>query len=108
MAILFGSVRHISGSRIPLGYQQILAATLASATNLTLPVAAVAAQYALIQVEGTIGVDIVRWRDDGVAPTATVGMQLGAMHQWEYPGDLEVIQFIVCAGAPILNVSYYH
>jgi hypothetical protein len=106
MAISFGSVRHIDGSRIPLGYQQILSGTLASATTLTVPATA---QLALVQCEGVSGTDYVRWRDDGANPTATVGMMLGAPFQLTFVGDLATIVFIAGSGAsPILNVSYYH
>jgi hypothetical protein len=70
----------VSGYRRPLGYQQILAATLASAQSLTLPTPpdGSGVGYVVIQCQGTAGTDSVRWRDDGTAPTSTVGMQLGA------------------------------
>lgn len=104
MGIPFGSARVISGSRTPLGYQQISAATLASATSLTVPNRGL---YAVIQCEGTFGTDSVRWRDDGVAPTSSVGMILAGGQELDYIGDLATIQFIVGAGSPKLNVSYY-
>lgn len=85
-----------------LGYQQILAATLVSATNLTVP-AAGGAVWALICAE-TAG---VRWRDDGTAPTATVGQLLTAGQCFQYAGPLTAIQFIAQSGSPILDVSFY-
>jgi hypothetical protein len=96
----------------PLGYQQIT--SLAQATGLTRPGDNVIC--ALIEVEGTFGTDFVRWRDDGVAPTTSIGMLInaagigaspvqGASTFW-YSGDLTAIQFIG-SGSPKLNISYY-
>ena len=82
----------------PLGYQQIT--SLASATSLTVPAGAVSA---IIYVE-TAG---VRWRDDGTAPTATVGMLLSAGQAFQYAANLAAIQFIAQSGSPVVNVSYY-
>lgn len=97
----------------PLGYQQIT--SLLTATNLTRP--GDNATCALISVEGTFGTDFVRWRDDGVAPTATVGMLVNAAgisatpvqpcNTFWYYGDLTAIQFIVSSGSPKINISYY-
>ena len=96
----------IVGYRRPLGYQQIASATLAAATLLTLPTAKPGnpAAYAVIQNNGTTG---VRWRDDGTAPTATVGMLLPAGSELDYSGDLSLIQFIYVSTGPILDVNYY-
>jgi hypothetical protein len=85
----------------PLGYQQIVSATLAAATALTVPGTA---KFALIAAEG---VD-VRWRDDGVAPTAAIGMQMpSGGSPLLFSGDLAALQFIRTAAGSILNVSYY-
>jgi hypothetical protein len=94
----------------PLGYQQIT--SFASATNLTVPADAT---FALIQVEGVAGTDFARWRDDGVAPTTSVGMLVDGTNSattspqpapFLYAGDLTKIQFI-SSGSPKLNISYY-
>jgi hypothetical protein len=86
---------------VPVGYQQIAAATLASATSLTVPVGA---RYALIQVDTAS----VRFRDDGTAPTAAIGVTLvNGIAPMMYTGDLATIQFIALSGSPVLNVSYY-
>src|SRR5258708_33502814 len=100
----------VSAYRRPMGYQQILAATLASSTALTLPSVANSGYvvgYAVIICEGTAGTDGVRWRDDGTAPTSTVGMVLGAGVELDYSGDLTMIRFIVQARSPIFAISYY-
>jgi hypothetical protein len=58
---------------------------------------------ALIQAES----QDLRWRDDGTAPTATVGMTLKVNTVLEYDGDLEKIQFIQAAAGGIVNASVY-
>ena len=81
-----------------LGYQQIT--SLSASTALTVPTGAT---MALIVVE-TQG---VRWRDDGTAPTASVGMPLATGVSLSYDGDLKAIRFIQQALSATLNVSYY-
>lgn len=52
----------------------------------------------------------IRWRDDGVTPTATVGMLLvtGGIYACQlYSGQLSAFQFIPAAAGGILDVSYY-
>ena len=49
----------------------------------------------------------VRWRDDGTAPTASVGQLLQAGQNYFYPGTLTAIQFIAVSGSPVLDLSYY-
>ena len=88
-----------------LGYQQI---TPNTATGLTVPARAPdgskqQATFAIITPEG----QNVRWRDDGTAPTATVGMPLAAGTSLSYDGDLKAIRFIQQAATGYLNVSYY-
>lgn len=89
-----------------LGYQQIT--SLSSATALTVPQKDIAGlagspRIAIITPE-TQG---VRWRDDGVAPTASVGMPLAAGVTLQYDGDLTKIQFIEQTGGAKLNITYY-
>lgn len=82
----------------PLGYQQITG--MAAATNLTPPAGATSA---VIQAS----TQAVRYRDDGVAPTATVGQPLAINQQFTYSGPLTVIQFIQQTSGAILDVTYY-
>lgn len=89
-----------------LGYQQIT--SLSSSTALTVPVVDVNGlsckpTMALITPEG----QAVRWRDDGTAPTASVGMPLAAGVTLQYDGDLTQIRFIEQLGGAKLNVTYY-
>ncbi len=82
-----------------LGYQQITALITTPAT-LTVPAASRAAQ---ICAESSI----VRYRDDGTAPTATVGMPIAAGTCIFYSGPLTALQFIEAASPATLDVSYY-
>lgn len=90
-----------------LGYQQI--ASLSSAQSLNVPtvdpVTGLNAKpsIALITPE-TQG---VRWRDDGTAPTASVGMPLAAGVTLQYDGDLTKIKFIEQTASAKINISYY-
>lgn len=81
-----------------LGYQQIT--SLSAATGLTVPSGAT---RAVINAES----QGVRWRDDGTAPTASVGMVLPVLSTLSYDGDLNRIRFIQQAASATLNVSYY-
>lgn len=88
------------------GYQQI--STLSSATGLTAPTLApdglnAKPVFALIVAEGAP----VRWRDDGTAPTASVGMPLAVGVPFQYDGDLTKIRFIEQSASAKLNISYY-
>lgn len=89
-----------------IGYQQIT--SLSSVQSLTVPTLDKTGlnqkpTFALITPE-TQG---VRWRDDGTAPTSTVGMPLAAGVTLQYDGDLNKIQFIEQTGSAKLNISYY-
>jgi len=87
-------------------YQQIVG--LAASTALTVP----ARDVNGIRTSPTVAVITpetqgVRWRDDGVAPTATVGMPLAVGAVLVYDGDLSAIRFFQQAATATLNVSYY-
>jgi hypothetical protein len=61
------------------------------------------AAYALIQAEA----QNVRWRDDGVAPTASVGNLLLVGSSMVYEKKLSAIQFISAVAGAIVNVNFY-
>jgi hypothetical protein len=89
-----------------LGYQQI--ASLSSATGLTVPTTTTGGLSARPSIAMIIAeTAAVRWRDDGVAPTATVGMPLAIGATLQYDGDIGAIQFIEQTAGAKLNVSYY-
>lgn len=91
-------VATIPGPQLPQGYQQIT--SLTSVVSLTPPDNAC---LALIQCEGAP----VRWRDDGVDPTASVGMRLPLASELRYDGNLITVRFIQEASGAKLNISYY-
>jgi len=89
-----------------LGYQQIT--SLTTAQSLTIP----ATDLSGLKCRPSIAIITpltgnVRWRDDGTAPTATVGMPLAAGVTLQYDGDLTKIQFINNGGTAEVNISYY-
>lgn len=92
------SMNQAVSNLIPLGYQQILAP--ATSTGL-LP--ATSADYAYIKVQE----QDVRYRDDGVNPTATVGVVIQAGQGIWYTGDLSAIQFIETTSGSEININYY-
>jgi hypothetical protein len=88
----------LKSTTVCLGYQQIT--SLSASTALTAPAGAT---MALIVAE----TQPVRWRDDGAAPTASIGMPLAVGSTLNYDGDLKNIRFIQQAASATLNVSYY-
>lgn len=71
-----------------------------TATKLTPPAGASLAQ---ICVEGAN----VRYRDDGVNASATLGIPVSAGSCFQYGGDLTAINFTAQSGSPTLDVLYY-
>jgi hypothetical protein len=104
----------VGGYRRPLGFQQITAAQLAggAVVGLTLPTLPKDTQVGMAQIQSEPQeTGIVRWRDDGVDPTSTIGMILPPwglfFGDWCYYGDMSMIRFIAVSGSPILNISFY-
>jgi len=89
-----------------LGYQQIT--SLNTATGLTVPQIDLNGlncrpTIAMIVPEG----QAVRWRDDDVNPSSSVGMPLAVGVTLQYDGDLTKIKFIEQVSGAKLNISYY-
>lgn len=82
----------------PLGYVQLT--SLSSATALSPPLDATI-------VEVVVETANIRYRDDGTAPTASVGMLVTAGSSFQYAGDLTAIQFIQVSSGAVLDISYY-
>ncbi len=87
----------------PLGYQQIT--SLSTTTALTVPADASGRKASICiistQTQG------VRWRDDGTAPTASVGYPLLVGSEMTYQGALERLKFIETSASATLNICYY-
>lgn len=92
---------------VPLGYCQLSAAQLAAAIGLAACAGGIPSgtTMAFLQAETAN----VRYRDDGVAPTAAVGniIFFGAGGSVFYAGTLTRLQFILATGSPLLNVAFY-
>lgn len=86
-------------NRVALGYGQLT--SLAAAASL--PNIPSGASEAFVVCTG----QTVYWRDDGTAPTATIGMPLPINTPFPYIGSLARIQFIQTGATAVCNVSYY-
>lgn len=82
-----------------LGFQQMT--SLGSAT--ALPAIPPGTQEAFIICTG----QTVYWRDDGVAPTATVGMPLPINTPFPYTGSIASIKLIQTSASATCNVTYF-
>lgn len=88
---------------------QALSATSSTAVGISITASSAASaqrfqpDFAVIIAE----TQAVRWRDDGVAPTATVGMPLAVGTYMLYDGNIRSLQFIGQAGQAIVNVALY-
>jgi hypothetical protein len=85
---------------VPMGYQQIASATLASATALTVPAGSL---YAVIENNGSAA---VRWRDTA-DPTSTTGGRVLPGDTLSYDGDLTAVKFIREGAGAVLDVNFY-
>lgn len=81
-----------------VGFQQIT--PLTTAQSLIVPAGA---RAALIHAEG----QVIRWRDDGTAPSATVGMRLAVGGELYYDGELTKLKLIEEVAGAKANVTYY-
>ena len=89
---------------IPIGYVQI-AALGSGAGGSGLPLSSVSgtATICLITCEGSG----IRWRDDGVAPTQSIGFPLNSGDSLLYGGTLTAFLMIPQSGAPTVDISFY-
>lgn len=81
-----------------LGYQQL--AVAGTAVVLTIPAATRVAEIC-------IETNSIRYRDDGVAPTSSVGMLITAGSCFQYSGPLPALQFIQVTSSATVDASYY-
>jgi len=83
----------------PLGCQQISAPSSATGFS-SVPTGATLASIA---VES----NSVRYRDDGIAPTSSVGTLLAVGGPWPYTGNLAKFQVIQTAVSATVDVCFY-
>lgn len=84
----------------PLGYQQVTGMSAATALTAIPPGIVVCTLQAEAQN--------IRYRDDGVAPTGSVGNLLFAgLDPVLYTGTVSALQFIQTSSGAILNVAFY-
>jgi hypothetical protein len=79
---------------------------LAAATPLTVPAGA---EVAVLNVTMSVA-GYVRYRDDGSAPTAAIGVAIpSGQNPFLYNGDLKAVQFILGATGTLtsMDVLYY-
>ena len=94
------ALAQLNEPRSSAGASQFGLSTDSAATALTVPSGTA---YAHICVEG----QAVRYRDDGVAPTATVGMPIAAGACIDYVGPFAAIRFISQTSGATIDVAYY-
>lgn len=92
----------LSGPYIPLGFCQL--ASPSSATGFSSCSGGLPAAATLVQI-CFVG-NSVSYRDDGVAPTANVGM-VTAPGCFPYAGSLSAIQFIQVGAGASVDASFY-
>ena len=90
------------------GYEKLtsLAAStaLANVTLAAAPAIAKNTMRALIIPE----TQAIRWRADGIAPTATIGQPLAVGQELRYDGDLSTLRMIEQVASAAVNVTYYY
>lgn len=96
-----------SGPYIPLGYCQIT--SLGSAANLvTASCSTGSVPFGSIIAEICVSTASVRYRDDGTAPTTTLGMPVAAGTCYAYAiSPLSKASFIAVSGSPVLDILFY-
>lgn len=86
------------------GYQQSTSLSTSTAAGLPSLPSNPGAGSALISVESSA----IRWRDDGTAPTSSVGQPIGAAQAICYAQDLGAFQMIGQTAGATVNVTYYN
>lgn len=89
---------YVLGSLTPVGFQLI-----EGATDLISLAPPATARLATIHVAG----GNVRYRDDGPAPTDSVGIQVEDGERFDYQGDLSALKMMPESDPVDVSVSYY-
>ena len=97
-------VSQVSGTIGGAGTYLLSATNTASSASLTAGGIPAGATMALLQAETAD----VRFRDDGGAPTASIGsIVVHGTPPILYTGTVSALQFIALSGSPLLDVSFY-
>jgi len=98
-------ISQTSGTTGGAGVYVTSAATTSSSASLTSGGIPTGAQMVFLQAETAN----VRYRDDGGAPTASIGnlVVAGAGGQILYGGTFSALRFIAASGSPLLNIAFY-
>ena len=86
----------------PMGYCQLAVTTAVLISTCSGGIPAGATRAWLVPETAAI-----RWRDDGTAPTTTVGMPLAVGQQLIYQGLLTTLQVIAQAGTSSVSIAFY-
>lgn len=100
---LHAQERTSTGYIAPLGYCQLTSvssSTLVSSCSGGIPQRTV---WAVLCVDTAA----IRWRDDGTAPTASVGMPVASGQCFYYSGTMSALRVIAQTGSPVVNISFY-
>lgn len=92
-------IKTIRGPLAPAGFVQMTTLSASSALS------SIPNDVKLVHIQAES--QSVRWRDDGVAPTAAVGMLLAAGSTLVYEGKPSALRVIETALSAKLNVTYY-
>lgn len=104
----FPAVAQAQGTRqsnpyFPVGYCQLT--SMAAATQLSTCAGGIPQRTVIAEI--CVEAQGVRYRDDGVAPTASVGIPVPAGTCFAYAGTMGTLQFIQQTAGAIVNVSFY-
>lgn len=93
-----------SGQLVPVGYCQLTSLSSAVLISTCTGGIPTGASIALIVAE----TQAVRWRDDGTAPTAGVGMPIAVNGSLSYQGDLTKFQVIQQTASATVDIAFYN
>ena len=97
-------IGQISGTPGGAGTYQLSATNTTSSASVTSGGIPTGATMALLQAETAD----VRWRDDGAAPTTSIGnIVVHGTPPLFYTGTLSALQLIALSGSPLLDVAFY-
>ena len=100
----------IAGGYVALGYCQLTSlasSTLISTCSGGIPTCGKAVVPCTVFAEICSESVALRYRDDGTAPTASVGMPINASTCFQYAGPLAALRIIQQASSGIVDISFY-